>query len=193
MIKTIIFDNGGVLTRDPWLIYIEALSRGKSREIYKVAKSDLLPVEAEAIVGRKSFKEFQEELLEINGDSKVVEELERVYPIDIRVAQIIEGLSANYEVALLSNDLGNFEENNKVWKFEELFGKNIFHSSKMGLRKPDPKAFEYVLEKMDIKPSETLFVDDKERNTKVAESLGIKSIIFKDPETLRVELKNLLK
>jgi HAD superfamily hydrolase (TIGR01509 family) len=180
MIKTIIFDNGGVLTRDPWLIYIEALSRGKSREIYKVAKSDLLPVEAEAIVGRKSFKEFQEEL-------------ERVYPIDIRVAQIIEGLSANYEVALLSNDLGNFEENNKVWKFEELFGKNIFHSSKMGLRKPDPKAFEYVLEKMDIKPSETLFVDDKERNTKVAESLGIKSIIFKDPETLRVELKNLLK
>jgi glucose-1-phosphatase len=193
MIKTIIFDNGGVLTKDPWIIYLQTLTKGKGSKLYEEAKADLLPIEVEAITGRKSFKNLIRELVSINGDKVAVKKLAEIYPVDPKMSEIVESLALEHEVVLLTNDLGNFDENNKVWKFEDLFGKNIFHSSAMGTRKPDPSAFNFILEKLNLKPSETLFIDDKERNTIVAESLGIKSIIFKDPETLRVELKNLLK
>ncbi|MGS4811043.1 HAD family hydrolase [Streptococcus sp. Z554] len=41
--------------------------------------------------------------------------------------------------------------------------------------KPDPKMFEEILQKYELDPSNCIFLDDVEENTKVAESLGIKA------------------
>jgi putative hydrolase of the HAD superfamily len=60
------------------------------------------------------------------------------------------------------------------------------------MRKPDPEIFNLVLEHENISPNEALFVDDKTRNTTVAESLGIKSIVFKDAKQLIEELSKYL-
>jgi epoxide hydrolase-like predicted phosphatase len=49
----------------------------------------------------------------------------------------------------------------------------IFESCKIGLRKPDPKVFQYVLDKLRVKPEEAIFVDDIGTNLKSAKSLGI--------------------
>jgi HAD superfamily hydrolase (TIGR01509 family) len=59
------------------------------------------------------------------------------------------------------------------------------------MAKPDPRIYRYVLKKMDIKPSEAIFVDNLKRNTNGAEKVGIKSIQFINYRKLVKDLKKL--
>jgi putative hydrolase of the HAD superfamily len=43
----------------------------------------------------------------------------------------------------------------------------------MGMRKPDPAIFSAIINKYDLSPKRTLFVDDKKVNTDAAASLGL--------------------
>ena len=49
----------------------------------------------------------------------------------------------------------------------------FYLSQELNLRKPDPEIYEYVLEKHDLDPGETLFIDDTTENTEAAAKLGI--------------------
>ena len=49
----------------------------------------------------------------------------------------------------------------------------FYLSQEINLRKPDPEIYQYVLEQHDLKPEETLFIDDTAENTAAAEKLGI--------------------
>ncbi|MBQ8038835.1 MAG: HAD-IA family hydrolase, partial [Lachnospiraceae bacterium] len=50
--------------------------------------------------------------------------------------------------------------------------------------KPDPAIYEYLLEKYDLKPEESVFFDDRLENTEAAEKLGIKSYTITSKEYL---------
>ena len=47
------------------------------------------------------------------------------------------------------------------------------------------------MKESNLKPKEILFIDDIKRNTKTAEKLGIKTILFENTEQLKEELKKL--
>ena len=49
----------------------------------------------------------------------------------------------------------------------------VYLSQEINLRKPDADIYHYVLEKHDLKPKETLFIDDTTENTVAAAKLGI--------------------
>lgn len=53
------------------------------------------------------------------------------------------------------------------------FFDHVYLSHEIGRRKPNADAFTYILDKHNLVPSETLFIDDKKENTDVAEKLGI--------------------
>ena len=68
---------------------------------------------------------------------------------------------------------------------------NIFYSCSIGLAKPDPKVYKYVIDHIEeptmfdgewkkAKPSEIMFFDDKEENLEAATKLGIKTFLVKD-------------
>ncbi len=59
-----------------------------------------------------------------------------------------------------------------------------------GLRKPDKKAFEFVLKKLKAEPEESIFIDDKQNNLDAAKELGMKTILFKNNRQLIKDLKN---
>jgi putative hydrolase of the HAD superfamily len=59
--------------------------------------------------------------------------------------------------------------------FKDIFEKE-YYSFDLGMRKPDTKIFEHVLEDSRLKPEKTLFVDDTKENIEAAESLGIKGV-----------------
>ena len=59
-----------------------------------------------------------------------------------------------------------------------LFNK-VFSSWKLGYRKPDPTAFEAVLNLMNLNAKEVLFFDDTEENVTTARSLGIQATLVK--------------
>ncbi|WP_324719479.1 HAD family hydrolase [Salinimicrobium sp. HB62] len=82
-----------------------------------------------------------------------------------------------YELILLSNTnhihIDWVKQN--ISFFEEF--KNCFDafylSQEINLRKPDADIFHFVLEKHNLKPGETLFIDDTEENTTAAAAIGI--------------------
>ncbi len=59
------------------------------------------------------------------------------------------------------------------------------------MRKPFPEFYKLLLNRYNVNPEETLFIDDNLRNVKAAEALGIKSIHFKEPSGLDLELKRI--
>ena len=65
----------------------------------------------------------------------------------------------------------------------------VISSAEVGMAKPEPEIYLLTLERLQLPPGDTLFIDDLSRNTKAAEQLGITSILFTDPAQLRTELK----
>lgn len=97
---------------------------------------------------------------------------------------MLKKLSRSYELCLVSNtneshintikkQSGPFLWNNFVERFNALF-----LSYEIGHRKPNEGYFNYVLEHMDAKPEEVLFIDDSQANLDGAAALGIQTWLF---------------
>jgi 2-haloacid dehalogenase len=56
------------------------------------------------------------------------------------------------------------------------------------MRKPAPEFYQILLDRYNVNPQESLFIDDNYRNILAAEKLGISSIHFTSPEQLKEEL-----
>jgi len=59
------------------------------------------------------------------------------------------------------------------------------------MRKPSPAFYQLLLDRYNVKASESLFIDDNYRNVLAAEKMGIKSIHFASAEALETALKSL--
>ena len=102
---------------------------------------------------------------------------------------IIKELKDNYKLILLSDYVREwmdyiFENNIEL----SLFNHKYFSYDYKKL-KSDEGTFKYIISDLNIKPEETIFIDDYESNVQVANKNGIKGIIFKDAEQLRIELE----
>ena len=65
----------------------------------------------------------------------------------------------------------------------------LFISSQLGFRKPEARAFKYVLEECKVKPQETLFFDDVMENITKAHELGIQAVQVSRPSDITSELQ----
>jgi len=61
------------------------------------------------------------------------------------------------------------------------------------IRKPDPKSFKLILKKLKVQPEQAVFIDDKQENLDIAQSLRIKTILFKNNNQFLRELNKLEK
>ena len=61
-------------------------------------------------------------------------------------------------------------------------------SYQLHIAKPDPAIYRYTLDKLDTRPEETLFIDDREVNIEAATALGIKALLFTTVDQLRSDL-----
>jgi putative hydrolase of the HAD superfamily len=80
--------------------------------------------------------------------------------------------------------IAEFENKVVNYPFVSLF-KKPYYSHEMGMRKPEPASFTYILEKEGLLPAETLFIDDNEPNIIAAASVGLK--VFHLKEGMRIE------
>lgn len=96
---------------------------------------------------------------------------------------ILPQLREKYQLYLLSNTneihLQEFQRRYEAWKPGELFDDLFdaaYYSHRIGHRKPNASAFEYVLQKHELIPAETIFIDDSIKNIEAAQQLGIQTI-----------------
>ncbi len=106
------------------------------------------------------------------------------------VAQIIEGLEKNYILSICSNtDPWHW---NKAMKEIPLLKKfqYYFLSFEMKMNKPDPQVFQHILNKLQVKGHECVFVDDTLENIKAAQTFGIQTIWSSEPNDIKNKLKS---
>lgn len=93
--------------------------------------------------------------------------------------EFLQKLSTKYRLFLLSNT-----DKTHIDKFEHKVGmtfsrefyqcfEKVYFSYEIGLRKPDPEIFNYIINRHNLEPQRTLFVDDNKHNTEVATNLGL--------------------
>lgn len=96
----------------------------------------------------------------------------------LRRLEFVQKLSKKYRLFLLSNTdaihIETFERENGVSFYSDFYQcfEKIYFSFEMGMRKPDPEIFNYILKKHDLSAKRTLFIDDKKENTDAALLLG---------------------
>jgi 2-haloacid dehalogenase len=70
------------------------------------------------------------------------------------------------------------------YDFLQLF-EGILVSGEEGIKKPDAKIYQLILDRYQLKAEKSIFIDDNLRNIVAAEALGINTIHFKSAEQLK--------
>jgi putative hydrolase of the HAD superfamily len=79
----------------------------------------------------------------------------------------------------------------KYHRFKNSF-EHFYLSHEIQLRKPNADIYKFVLQENQLKPAETLFIDDTFENTEAASKLGIKTWHLRVGQEDIIELKSRL-
>ena len=197
-IKTIIFDLGGVLIDwNPEYLYLDIFEgdRVKMNAFFEQvctmdwnenqdagyplskATEDRIALFPEYETLIKIYYGRWEEMLgeAITGSVQILKKL--INDPKFRVVALTNWSAETFPVALKRFDFLHWFE-------------GIVVSGTEKTRKPYPEIYQITLDRFNIAPSETLFIDDNLRNIKGAEAIGINGIHFSTPEKLITDLNN---
>lgn len=68
----------------------------------------------------------------------------------------------------------------------------VVDSSHVGMRKPDFEIYELTCARMNIAPTEAVFLDDNADNVAAARAVGMEAVHVVDPEVALAELEAIL-
>lgn len=106
------------------------------------------------------------------------------------MSDLLQELKANPDIHIfgLTNwSMETFPQARKRFHILQLID-NYVVSGDVKLIKPDPRIFQLILQRFDLKAEETIFIDDNPNNVAAAQNLGIHGIAFQGAENLRNEL-----
>lgn len=92
--------------------------------------------------------------------------------------EFLQMLSKKYRLFLLSNTdsihIETFETKSGISFYSDFYQcfEKVYFSFEIGMRKPNADVFQYLINKHELSPKRTLFIDDKKENTDSAASLG---------------------
>jgi len=103
--------------------------------------------------------------------------------LPLRRLQLLQQLQIHFNTFLLSNTNELHEQAfNKTLQAQcghthfGFFFDRVYYSHRVGLRKPNKEVFELILEQNNLKPEQTLFLDDSLQHVDSARSLGLQVI-----------------
>lgn len=192
-IKLIIFD-------------LEKVLMGTWREVFDLPELQHIPrstiviffddhndLRKELQYGKLSEDEFWKNFIELTNLDLDVEFLKKsvrkVLVIKPEMMNILNSLKSNYKIALLSNFAKELSEYLiKKYNLNKIFDA-MFWSFEKGIKKPSAESYTQVINKFNVKPSECIFIDDRERNIEGAKNVGMNAILYKNTDQMRIELK----
>ena len=181
MIKNVVFDINGVLTN---IISLETVSNFD----YTLKEGAVFIKIASSEIWKKydlGFYKTRESMIEdlcnlYPEDSKVIARVLRKpfrYTVNEKMVKFLVALKKKYNVYLLSNvgqqDLDRIRDR----KFMTVSDGGVF-SCEEGCVKPDRIIYEKLIEKYEIVPEETVFIDDGAANVKTARKLGFHAVRY---------------
>ncbi len=202
-IKTIIFDFGGVILDIDPQITIKEFQKMGFKDVAKTNSKefieDIIRKFERGIYTPEVFRKKLKSFLDLEVSDQKLDDAWNalIYDIPAERIEILEQVKKNYQMLLLSNSneihydlyVRDLQLRFGYREFDELFDKAYF-SFDMHLSKPDPEVYEFIINQHDLKPSQTLFIDDNEENIAAASKLGLKTYLLAKPERVRDIFEN---
>ncbi len=183
-LKNVIFDFGQVMIRfDPHYMTAQYVSDPTDAALLETVVFDRLywdRLDSGEITDAEVLGACRERL-----PARLWEAAERIYgnwyyhlPETEGMRELVRELKARgMRVLLLSNISAGFAAHAKEFPLLAEFDGCVL-SAEIGMVKPHAAIFEYICKTYDIKPSESLFIDDSEKNIRGSEAFGIKGYLF---------------
>lgn len=191
MVKVIVFDLDGVLVKENCVFskLFEEKYKVPHEEFYELIKTNKMLERTKNdgsnfLLFDKLLKKYRIKI----SEEKFFDLWLNNFKTKEGVVEFVVSLKKKYKIAVISD---NFLERasffrSKVDWFKK-FDYSLF-SSDIGCTKNSPKIFLKLIEDLKIEPEEAVFIDDDEKNVKVAKSVGVKGIVFKNLEQLKKDL-----
>ena len=198
MIKCIIYDLCDTIVKTAGISGLDRLNSNpinnltmnnwfNSDPLFKAYERGQISVSSFANIFRKEFNiEDDEKTFCENYESLVIHEIDGA-------GSMIKHWSEKFPLYALSNNnplLWNGIQ--KCCTVLDCFSK-VFLSHETGLLKPEAQAFESVLNTIDCRPEQAIFVDDNPKCITAARQLGMWCVQFDDAETTNQEIHLILK
>lgn len=198
MIKNIIFDIGNVLSDFRWREFLA--DKGFDGEmIERIGKASVL-TDTWYEFDRGFYSDEEVVELFVKNDPGIGKELHRAFD---NVEGMVRLKAGTFEWirSLKAKGLKLYYLSNYSHKAEtqcpeatsfipEFDGGILSYTVKM--TKPDPAVYGLLLSRYGLDPSETVFIDDTEKNVVAARKLGIAGIVYDTGEQARKELERLI-
>jgi len=176
MIKAIIFDCYGVLVRSGWLPFREQ-HFGHDPELMEHAREMSRMKDA----GLLTYAEFVKGVAGLAGvsEAQARESIENNPPNTQLFRWIRDDFKPQYKIGLLSN--AGVDRMSELFETEqiELFDE-IALSYNIGAMKPDPAAYQFIIDRLGVEADECLFVDDQELYCEAARAVGMYTVHYQD-------------
>lgn len=185
MIKAVIFDCFGVLTQDGWLSFCQKYMTKENEE-------ELRYINHQADRGMVDYETFLTTVCRLTGAPReeAHTEITTTHTPNEAVFTLVRSLKKNgYKLGVISNvgdELYRFLPREYMDLFDEITLSYHVHAIK-----PEPKIYQYHLEKLGLTPEACVFIDDREPNVAGAEAAGMHGIYFQDPAQLQQALATL--
>jgi glucose-1-phosphatase len=198
LVKNLIFDLGGVILDLSVPHTLEAFSKLSGIPAEKVKDIFIGSPEFEeyekGCLNDREFRNFIRHVYGIEATDRQIDESwnAMLRGIPLIKLRLLEQLKEKYNVFLLSNTNAIHLDHINDVILKNVTGENLldkyfhkaYYSHRMLKRKPDADIFEQVLQESDLKPHETLFLDDNPHNIQGAGSLGIQTIFVTTPDQI---------
>ncbi|HEY4344827.1 MAG TPA: HAD-IA family hydrolase [Parvibaculum sp.] len=205
MVEAVIWDFGGVLTSSPFEAFARyELERSLPKDFIRGINATNPNTNAWALFERSecTLDEFDElfakEAIALGHDVRgraIVELLSG----DIRpeMVKALKACKARVKVGCITNNVsagegaGMARGAGKARAVAEVMGlfDHVIESSKIGMRKPDPRIYALACETLGVSPTACVYLDDLGINLKPAAALGMKTIKVIDPAVALKELE----
>jgi putative hydrolase of the HAD superfamily len=191
-ISGVLFDWSGVFTVGSFhrrLIHRLAeqfgLEVGKVEQAYRSRQQRLL-------LGQWSLGTFWANLSAALGIWAPIDTFETIFVASVaprwEMYELLQALPPEFRVGMLSNNFPVISDYLRAeGSFERLDA--VIFSNEVGAVKPQPKAFQIALERMELPAAEILFVDNSPYNIKAAQGMDFQTHLFSDVDTLVDQLE----
>jgi len=194
MIKTIIFDLGGVFFTDGTRKFRDILNSKfnlSKDKVEDILLGDMSFKHRTNEITASEFWDYAKKVLNIDYDSEEIMKLwNESYDLNRGVVSIIKNLHS-YKILYLSNTTPERSSYlQSKYHFKEMFDGGI-SSPEIKLNKPDIKIYVEILKLASTPAINCLFIDDKQKYLEPAKKLGMKTMLFISAEKLEKDLKQL--
>lgn len=189
MIQSVILDLGGVVFVNGTKVFITSLAKriGKSYDsIAHYFEEGVASDWRRGVVRQEEFFTYLTKTLHLTIPTyELFQQWIASYTLIPGMKELISDISVSCGVYYLSDNVKErVEVLDQTFHFLCWFNGGIF-SHEVGVRKPDRKIYELLIERYNLLPSECLYVDDKEKNLHPAADLGMKTHLFTSAQMLK--------